>query len=51
MMVILDILLGVSFLMFVGEVIVQTKLSKDSRFYKWWRKHIVGELSDDDPRF
>jgi hypothetical protein len=51
MMILLDILLGVSFLMFVGEVIVQTKLSKDSRFYKWWRKHIVGELSDDDPRF
>lgn len=50
MMVILDILLGVSFLVFVGEVIVQ-RLSKDSRFYKWWRKHIIGELSDDDPRF
>lgn len=51
MMVILDILLGVSFLIFVGEVIVQRLLSKDSRFYKWWRKNIIGELSDDDPRF
>jgi len=51
MMVLLDILLGVSFLIFVGEVIVQTKLSKDSKFYKWWRKHIIGKLPDDDPRF
>jgi hypothetical protein len=51
MMIIFDILIGISFLLFVGEVIVQTKLSKDSKLYKWWRKHIVGELSDDDPRF
>lgn len=51
MMIIFDILIGISFLLFVGEVIVQTKLSKDSKFYKWWRKHIVGQLHDNDPNF
>jgi hypothetical protein len=50
-MIIFDILIGISFLLFIGEVIVQTKLSKDSKFYKWWRKHIIEHLSDDDPRF
>jgi hypothetical protein len=51
MMIIFDILIVISFSLFVGEVIVQTKLSKDSKFYKWWRKNIIGELSDDDPHF
>jgi hypothetical protein len=51
MMIIFDILIGVSVLLFIGEVIVQTKLSKDSKFYKWWRKHIIGRFPDDDPRF
>jgi hypothetical protein len=51
MMIIFDILIGISILLLIGEIVVQTKLSKDSKFYKWWRKHIVGELSDDDPRF
>jgi hypothetical protein len=51
MMIIFDILIVISFSLFVGEVIVQTKLSKDSKFYKWWRKHIIGRFPDDNPNF
>jgi len=51
MMIIFDTLIGISVLLFIGEVIVQTKLSKDSKFYKWWRKHIVGQVPDDNPNF
>jgi hypothetical protein len=50
MMIIFDILIGISVLLFIGEVVVQTKLSKDSKFYKWWRKHIVG-VDNDNPNF
>jgi hypothetical protein len=50
MMIIFDILIGISVLLFIGEVVVQ-KLPQDKPFVKWWRKHIVGQLPDDDPNF
>jgi len=50
MMIIFDILIGISFLLFIGEVIVQ-KLPEGNSFVKWWRTHIIGKLPDDDPRF
>ena len=49
-MIILDILIGLSFLLFIGEVVVQ-KLPQGNSFVKWWRTHIIGKLPDDDPRF
>jgi hypothetical protein len=50
-MIIIGVLIvsGLSFLL-IGEW-VANKLPKDNSFVKWWRKHIVGELSDDDPHF
>ncbi len=50
MMIILDILIGISVSLFVGEVIVQ-KLPEGNSFVKWWREHIIGKLPDDDPNF
>jgi hypothetical protein len=50
MMIIFDILIGISVLLFIGEVVVQ-KLPQGNSFVKWWRKHIVTQLPDDDPRF
>lgn len=50
MITIFNILIGISMLLFIGEVVAQ-KLPQDNFFVKWWRKHIVGVLSDDDPRF
>ena len=50
MMIIFDILIGISFLLFIGEVVVQ-KLPEDNSFVKFWRTHIIGKLPDDDPRF
>lgn len=49
-MIIFDILIGISILLFIGEVVVQ-KLPKDNSFVKWWRTHIIGKLPDDDPHF
>ena len=49
-MIIFDILIGISVLLFIGEVVVQ-KLPKDNSFVKFWRTHIIGKLPDDDPRF
>jgi len=50
MMIIFDILIGISFLLFIGEVIVQ-KLPEGNSFVKWWRDNVVGKLPDDDPHF
>jgi hypothetical protein len=50
MMIIFDILIVIALLIFVGEVVAQ-KLPKDNSFVKWWRKHIIEHLSDDDTRF
>jgi hypothetical protein len=50
MMIIFNILIGISFLLFIGEVVVQ-KLPEGNSFVKWWRNHIIGKLPDDDPRF
>jgi hypothetical protein len=50
MMIIFDILIVITLLIFVGEVVVQ-KLPERNSFVKWWRKHIVGQLPDDDPNF
>jgi len=50
MMIIFDILIGISVLLFIGEVVVQ-KLPQGNSFVIWWRKHIIEHLSDDDPRF
>jgi hypothetical protein len=50
MMIIFDILIGISVLIFIGEVVVQ-KLPEGNSFVKWWRKHIIGQLPDDDPNF
>jgi hypothetical protein len=50
MMIILDILIGISFLLFVGEVIVQ-KLPQDKPFVKWWRDNVIGRFPDDNPNF
>jgi hypothetical protein len=50
MMIIFDILIGISVLIFIGEVVAQ-KLPKDNSFVKWWRKHVVGQLPDNDPNF
>lgn len=49
-MIILDILIGVSFLLFVGEVIVQ-KLPEGNSFVKWWRDNVIGRFPDDNPNF
>ena len=49
-MIIFDILIVITSLIFIGEVVAQ-KLPKDNSFVKWWRKHIIEHLSDDDPRF
>ena len=48
-MIIFDILIGISVLLFIGEVVVQ-KLPQDKPFVKWWRKHIVG-VDNDNPNF
>jgi hypothetical protein len=50
MMIIFDILIGISFLLFIGEVVVQ-KLPEGNSFVKWWREHIIGKLPDDNPNF
>jgi hypothetical protein len=50
MMIIFDILIVIALLIFVGEVVAQ-KLPEGNSFVKWWRKHIIEHLSDDDPRF
>jgi hypothetical protein len=50
MMIIFDILIVISFSLFIGEVVVQ-KLPKDNSFVKFWRTHIIGKLPDDDPHF
>jgi hypothetical protein len=50
MMIIFDILIGISILLFIGEVVVQ-KLPQDKPFVKFWRTHIIGKLPDDDPHF
>jgi hypothetical protein len=50
MMIIFDILIGVSVLLFIGEVVVQ-KLPEGNSFVKWWRKHIIGRFPDDNPNF
>jgi hypothetical protein len=49
MMIIFDILIGISVLLFIGEVVVQ-KLPEGNSFVKWWRKHIVG-VDNDNPKF
>ena len=49
-MIIFDILIGISVLLFIGEVVVQ-KLPEGNSFVKWWRTHIIGKLPDDDPQF
>jgi pSer/pThr/pTyr-binding forkhead associated (FHA) protein len=50
MMIIFDILIGISVLLFIGEVVAQ-KLPEGNSFVKWWRTHIIGKLPDDDPHF
>jgi hypothetical protein len=50
MMIIFNILIGISFLLFIGGVVAQ-KLPEGNFFVKWWRKHIVGQFPDDDPNF
>ena len=49
-MIIFDILIGITSLIFVGEVVVQ-KLPEGNSFVKWWREHIIGKLPDDNPNF
>ena len=49
-MIIFDILIGITSLIFVGEVVVQ-KLPQGNSFVKWWREHIIGKLPDDNPNF
>ena len=50
MMIIFDILIGISVLIFIGEVVAQ-KLPEGNSCVKWWRKHIIGQLPDNDPNF
>ena len=37
------ICLSLIFTAFVIEIIVQSKCSDDSKFKKWWRRHIVSD--------
>lgn len=48
-MIIFDILLGISLLLFVGEVVAQ-KLPKDNPFVKWWRDNVIG-IDNNNPNF
>ena len=50
MMIIFDILIVITSLIFIGEVVVQ-KLPEGNSFVKWWRRNVVGQLPDDDPNF
>jgi hypothetical protein len=50
MIIIFDILIGISVLIFIGEVVVQ-KLPKDNSFVIWWRKHIISDFPDNNPHF
>lgn len=49
-MIIFDILIGISILLFIGEVIVQ-KLPQGNSFVKFWRDHVIGKYPDDNPHF
>jgi len=50
MMIIFDILIVITSLLFIGEVVAQ-KLPEGNSFAKWWRRNVVGQLPDDDPNF
>jgi hypothetical protein len=43
------ICLSLIFTAFVIEIIVQSKCSDDSKFKKWWRRHIVSD-QDFEPK-
>jgi len=46
------IIVGVIFVLSIlAERYIIPRLSPDNRFVKWWRKHIVGQLPDNDPNF
>ncbi len=49
-MIIFDILIGISVLIFIGEVVAQ-KLPKDNSFVKFWRDHVIGKYPDNNPNF
>jgi len=50
MIVFFDILIGISVLIFIGEVVAQ-KLPEGNSFVKWWRKHIISDFPDNNPHF
>lgn len=49
-MIIFDILIGISILLFIGEIVVQ-KLPQGNSFVKWWRTHVIGEYPNNNPNF
>lgn len=49
--VIFVVLLVISNLFMITALIIEHNFSEDHRVMKWWRKHFVGKLPDDDPNF
>lgn len=38
-------------LVFIGTLYVDGHIKRDTKFGKWWDKHICHELDPDDPNF
>ena len=45
------IILGISSIILIGVFIISDNINKDTKFGKWWDKHICGTLEPNDPNF